>query len=313
MIVTALLVRWIDGWHDVTDAAAVGRWGRKEAMLGLGAVEALSEVETVSREQLRIFGDPLTEISCDTFPVGEPDTPYVAYQTGDMVTVPNRVGLPAVAERVQSITVTMDDNGRVTYATELRDVLMDERERFSETLTKLANGSLGGYSKVAQPTSYTPSKQKLSTLSSETPTGMGMRVVTNRPVTDAESDILRTVPGGDGDYTLTEFKATPLSVGFDNGGSGNRYIGLWQDHPGSGADSPAEIDLGQDHQVGVVYYGTITNPVITFGPEWGIWFGASWGGAPGDIYVEAVFSEPGGTITVGWNMTSNALSVRPGP
>lgn len=164
MIVTALLVRWTGGWHDVTDAGAVTRWGRKEAMLGLGAVEELSEVETVSREQLAIFGDPLTEISCDTLPVGEPDTPYVAYRPGDTVTVPNRAGRPPVPERVQSITVTMDEDGRVTYATELRDVLMDERERFAENLTKLANGSLGGYSKVAQPFNLPPPAGERSTL-----------------------------------------------------------------------------------------------------------------------------------------------------
>lgn len=164
MIVTALLVSWTGGWHDVTDAGAVTRWGRKEAMLGLGAVEELSEVETVSREQLVTFGDPLTEISCDTFPVGEPDTPYVGYRPGDMVTVPGRAGNPPLPERVQSITATMDDDGRVTYATELRDVLMDERERFAENLTKLANGSIGGYSKVAQPTSTAPSRERRSTL-----------------------------------------------------------------------------------------------------------------------------------------------------
>lgn len=164
MIVTALLVRWMGGWRDVTDDAAVTRWGRKEAMLGLGAVEETSEVDTVSREQLAIFGDPLTEISCDTLPVGEPDTPYIAYRPGDTVIVPNRAGLPPAPERVQSITATMDDDGRVTYATELRDVLMDERERFAENLTKLANGSMGGNSKVAQPTNMTPSRDHRTTL-----------------------------------------------------------------------------------------------------------------------------------------------------
>ena len=155
MIVTSLLVRWGGGWHDVTSPSAVARHGRIEAALGLGASSSLAEVETVANQQLAIFGDPRTEIPVDLFPRTDDDRPLVAFSTADRVTVPDRTGAP-VLERVQAITATMDGDGRVTYAVDLRDVLLDEQERFAETLAKMANGTLGGDSKVAQPTSQVP-------------------------------------------------------------------------------------------------------------------------------------------------------------
>jgi hypothetical protein len=152
MIVTALLVRWGGGWHAVTSAAAVAAHGHKEAALGLGAATSLAEVETVSTQQLNIFGDPRTEIAIDLFPRTDDDRPFVAFDVADRITVPDRAGGP-VQERVQAITATMDGDGRVTYAVDLRDVLLDEQERFAESLTKMASGTLGGDSRVAQPTS----------------------------------------------------------------------------------------------------------------------------------------------------------------
>lgn len=153
MITTALLVRWFNGWHDVTSAAGVAAHGRKEAALGLGASQDLNEVNTVANQQLVYFADPRTEIACDLFPIGNADTPYVAFACADRLVVPDVPGRPASKETVQAITVTSDDDGRVTYAVELRDVLLDERERFAETLTKMANGTIGGTSRVGQPVS----------------------------------------------------------------------------------------------------------------------------------------------------------------
>lgn len=153
MITTALLVRWTNGWHDVTSAAGVAAHGRKEAALGLGASQDINEVNTVANQQLAIFADPRTEIATDLWPRDAADTPYVAFTTADRVMVPDLPGQPPSREVVQAITVTQDEDGNVTYAAELRDVLLDERERFAETLTKMANGTLGGDSRVAQPVS----------------------------------------------------------------------------------------------------------------------------------------------------------------
>jgi hypothetical protein len=157
VIVTSLLVRWNNGWSEVTRPDAIAAHGRKEAFLALGAVQARDEMTTVSTRQLAIFGDPRTEIAADLEHVDESDTPYVAFGVGDRVTVPDIPGHSPSLERVTSITVAVDENGHVTYAPELRDNLLTERERFAETVTKMANGSLGGDSRVATPAAFVPS------------------------------------------------------------------------------------------------------------------------------------------------------------
>jgi hypothetical protein len=298
MIVTAVLVRWTEGWHDVTDTAAVSRWGRKEAMLGLGAVQSLSEVETVSREQLAIFGDPLTEISCDTFPVGPADTPYIAYRPGDRVVVPDVPGKAPAAERVQAITVTMDDNGHVTYATDLRDVLMDERERFAETLTKMANGTLGGYSKVAQPATMVPAPAVHSTYID---TGGGFTAETTATRGDTVSDNLYSVPPGSGTYTLTRFYVRPS-------GDGPRdeipvYGELWQVGPESGNYMAARVNIGTDYQAGVEYEdpGGVIDDTLIFDVDnaHGLQFRAA-GEFASPLYMAAEFEGGGTVVTVEW-------------
>lgn len=160
MITTALLVRWANGFHDVTSAAGVAAHGRKEAALGLGAAQDINEVNTVANQQLAYFADPRTEIAGDLFPLDATDTPYLAFVVADRVKVPDLPGRPASNERIQALTVTQDEDGRVTYAVELRDVLLDEREKFADTLTKMANGTLGGDSRVAQPISTIPPNDK---------------------------------------------------------------------------------------------------------------------------------------------------------
>lgn len=141
----------------MTRPDAITAYGRKEAFLALGAVQARDEMTTVSTQQLAIFGDPRTEIAADLEHVDDTDTPYVAFGIGDRVTVPDIPGRGPSLERVTSITVAVDENGHVTYAPELRDPLLDERERFVETVTKMANGSLGGDSKVATPAAFVSS------------------------------------------------------------------------------------------------------------------------------------------------------------
>jgi hypothetical protein len=157
MIVTSLLVKWSEGWHEVASLTGIAMWGRKEATLGLGAAQSVDEVNTVGTQQLTIFADPRTEIACDVAPRTEAETPIAGYTAGDTIIVPDRTGQPPIRERIQAITATVDEDGRVTYAVELRDVLLDEQERMAESIAKMANGTLGGDSKVAQPIMFFPS------------------------------------------------------------------------------------------------------------------------------------------------------------
>lgn len=151
MIVTALLVKWSQGWAEVTNPSAITQWGRREALLGLGACQSIEEVNGVGSQQLIYFGDPRTEIGVDLVPTGPADLPYVAFRVGDTITLPDVPSRVPASERVQAITVTMDDDGVITYAPELRDIQLDDREKFAEAIEKMANGTLDGESRVGQP------------------------------------------------------------------------------------------------------------------------------------------------------------------
>lgn len=151
MIVTALLIKWANGWAEVVNANAIAQWGRREALLGLGAVQSIEEVRAVADQQLIYFGDPRTEIGVDLVPTGPADLPYVAFRVGDTITLPDVPSRAPAPERVQAITVTMDDDGVITYAPELRDIQLDDREKFAEAIEKMANGTLDGESRVGQP------------------------------------------------------------------------------------------------------------------------------------------------------------------
>jgi hypothetical protein len=147
-VINALLVRWAKGWHEVSDAAAVGLYGRHEGTLALGVEQSVAEVERVGAGQLAVA--PREEIAVDLDPTGPADTPYAAFAVGDVVGVPGTDGLPA-QERVMALTVAEDENGRLSWVPELKDVLLTQAERTEQALAKMANGSLGGTSAVASP------------------------------------------------------------------------------------------------------------------------------------------------------------------
>lgn len=150
MAANALLVRWFYGWSEVRDDAAIAANGRREALLGIGAAHSREEMVRVAQSQLAIFADTRTEISADVVPVDETDTPYLGFNIGDTITVPGMDGTPT-AERVMAVTVSEDDNGYLTYAPEIKDVILGRQERQAQTIKKMADGTLDGASKPAQP------------------------------------------------------------------------------------------------------------------------------------------------------------------
>lgn len=174
MIANRLLVRWSFGWYEVTDTSwtnpdmfanpgtpDAGIFDEalwidapvvQEATLSLGSSQDEAGMLEVARGQLSIFANPRTEIAADLAPVDETDTPYLSFRVGDKVTVPDIDGTPVV-ERVVALTVTEDENGEVTYAPELKDVILTAQERWQQNLDKMANGTVSGQSSVASPTS----------------------------------------------------------------------------------------------------------------------------------------------------------------
>lgn len=167
-----LLIRWQNGWYEVTDTTGftpdmfVGTseglfnyelWVdapvHREAMLSLGSQQDVATIRRIGFDQLGIFANPRTEISCDVAPVDPADTPYLGYRPGDKITVPDIDGTPTL-ERVMAITVTENEDGEPSYATELKDVILTEQERWKTAVDKMANGSVAGESNVASPPTH---------------------------------------------------------------------------------------------------------------------------------------------------------------
>jgi hypothetical protein len=148
MTTTVLLVRWGHGWHEVVDEAAIGTLGRSEAALALGAQEFLAEVIRVATGQLG--QEPREAIEVDLVPTAPSDTPYSAFGVGDVVSVPNSAGV-TTGERVVSLTVAEDENGFLSFAPELRDVILTQQERFEQAIARMGRGAMAGTSSVATP------------------------------------------------------------------------------------------------------------------------------------------------------------------
>jgi hypothetical protein len=138
-----VLVRWSGGWDSV------GPNGR-EATLGLGALQSREEMQRVATAQLADINDVRTQITAQAAPTGAADTPVSAFGVGDLVAVPDWNGAP-VSVRVLSITGALDDDGYLTWSLDLKDRILDARERAEQSDKKMANGTLRGASKVAQP------------------------------------------------------------------------------------------------------------------------------------------------------------------
>lgn len=143
----SLLIRWVGGWHVVSDVTTNLK---REALLGLGAAQSIPEVERIAADQLAVYRECRAQISAGVEPSLDADTPYVGFNVGDHVAVPDETGA-AVSERVMSVTVSMDEHGKLTYAPELRDLIAQRVERWEQALKKYSNGTMRGDSKAATP------------------------------------------------------------------------------------------------------------------------------------------------------------------
>lgn len=302
MITTALLVRWQDGWHEVNNPAGVAAWGRKEATLALGAATNVTEVDTVAAQQLGIFVDPRTEIAGDVYPRGDSDTPFVAYNTADRLVVGDTPGRPPANQQIQAITAVADDDGHVTYAVELRDVLLTGRERFAETVAKMANGTLGGDSKVAQPTSsFAPVADCCAPPLPPALVMTAFVVSTSSDVPsltgNGHSDVLTSAPYGTS-YTLDTFAIT-VPASHHSDGLPTR-LQLWLDEAGEDTSLLyAEIDLGTDHEAGTYYASAYPAGMnMTIDGHWGLYI-AGYTQAEG-FRAFATFTNLGAEIVLDW-------------
>lgn len=125
----------------------------KTAVLGLGAVPSPFEADRIATGQLATYANVRSAITVGIEPAGLADAPYTGFRNGDTVEVPD-YDLTPIDAVVESITVTEDDNGKVTFALEVNDVFIAAEERNQLALKKMTNGTMQGdtpAAKVATP------------------------------------------------------------------------------------------------------------------------------------------------------------------
>jgi hypothetical protein len=283
----------------VVDAASVAAHPRHEAFLALGALQSIPEVDRVAGMQLSVVAHPRIAVAADHDPIDLSDRPYRSYNVGDIITVPN-YGTGTSGQRVRALTGAEDENGEVTYSPELGDLLLEEQERMMLAVKKMSDGTLEGESAVAQPTRvYVP-----AIMAKPVPKVKDLVVSTSWTspgFTSGESEILRTLPGGETNLTLKSFKVTvPYSNQVD--GSVTQFL-LWQ-HVGGGDGNHtlSEINLGIAHDAGT-YTAPMFSTATTFGPENGISF-EGWSQGVGTFHLEAIFTGASGAITLGWSFNA---------
>ena len=299
MPTNVFLVRWKDGWHEVVDPASLAAHPRHEAFLALGSLQSIPEVDRVAGMQLSVVAYPRAAIAADHDPMSVADRPYRSYNVGDIITVPD-YGSGKSGQRVRSISGAEDDDGEVTYSPELGDLILEEQERMLLAVKKMSDGTLEGESAVAQPTRVYVSPIVARPIP-KVKTGI-LRFVSTQPqsplyqsaVSDTMSWPLQTV-------TLDSFRVTPSLSGPHDGSSTRfRVIHILS---GEGEVTLAEADIGHDYIGGTTYTGTIWEPNALLGGNNAIAFQVFYANPTGSTYVEAIFTEPGGTYTLAWGST----------
>lgn len=133
------------GWIERTDTSAIVATHRVERVLGIGTVQSNDEAVRVLDEQLAHYSAPQTQITLGIEPHDASHTPYDGFNVGDTV---DALG---DTERVVSIGVGEDANGRAKFETLLRTQVFTREERIEQAIKKSVNGTLQGDAKVATP------------------------------------------------------------------------------------------------------------------------------------------------------------------
>ncbi len=147
---TMLMVKWPGGWHMV-DATPPGE-RPKMALLGLGYVPSVAELERIAAQQLVRYADVRTAIVVGVEPRSDTETPGLGVRVGDTVQVPDIDG-DLVDARVLSVTVEPGDHGHLRYSVEIADVIATRYEADATALKKMVDGTLRGDSRPASPVS----------------------------------------------------------------------------------------------------------------------------------------------------------------
>lgn len=123
MPTTVMLVRWFGGWREVENAAGISNFGRREALLSLGAQQSIGEVDRIAGIELSsTFAKNREQMTVEHRPANLSEVPYIGYVPSDRVTAKNFDGTPILFP-VISMAVTQDDDGVVTFVPSVGDIV----------------------------------------------------------------------------------------------------------------------------------------------------------------------------------------------
>lgn len=149
MIVNVLLCKYENAWVEV-GGGDVPDADRREAMIEMGGVLNLAEAVAIAESLLAIWSLPRRAVVVSGLPMFYGGSTALSFAEGDTLTLAAGVGSPAIAaaeptaQRVKSITVSEDDDGKVTIAPELAATLDVEEARVNRILARYASGAAGG-------------------------------------------------------------------------------------------------------------------------------------------------------------------------
>lgn len=142
MIVTTGLVRHEGGWTEVQNGAGITALGFDiEGLIVVDHIPSLPEVLKQAQAQLDLFAVGQTEIT-----VGLADYDD-SFGLGDLVEVDG-------TERrvmIQTYSRDPDRTGRIIQIPQVGDVIDTPERRWSRSIKKMSNGTLGGTAKIASP------------------------------------------------------------------------------------------------------------------------------------------------------------------
>lgn len=123
MPTTVFLCRWNRGWSEVSIPTRVTTYGRREAMLSLGAQQSIQEVVRLATAELSgLFAKNREQMTVEHHPQSLSETPYVGYKPSDRVTVDDFDG-DSTTLQVLSMTVTEDDDGQLSFVPVIGDII----------------------------------------------------------------------------------------------------------------------------------------------------------------------------------------------
>jgi len=143
MPTTVMLCRWHHGWSEVENLAGTATFGRREAMLSLGAQQSIEEVVRLASAELSgLFAKHREQMTVEHRPATLAEMPYIGYIPSERIIADDFDGTPT-SFVVSSMTVTEDEHGVVTFLPKVGDIILGVDE-FHQALIDDMQLSRGG-------------------------------------------------------------------------------------------------------------------------------------------------------------------------